>query len=289
MVGTEYSPYGEPIGLGIIFLALLTLDFVAPLRERRRAVNRRFFTNFWLSLCAFAVGTTMVEPVSLGLTEWTAQRAFGLLHIVPMSASVRFVVGFLLMDLSFYYWHRLNHALPLLWRFHNVHHVDPDLDVTTSFRFHFGEVLYSTAFRVVQVGLIGLAPLTYIVYEFFFQAETMFHHSNVKLPIRIERALNTIIVTPRMHGIHHSIVKDETNSNYSVIFRWWDALHRTLRLNVPQSKITIGVPAYMREGDNKVSNLLALPFKGQREYWRSEGGAVPTRDRVDGEASVLSS
>ncbi|GAB4342792.1 MAG: sterol desaturase family protein [Candidatus Abyssubacteria bacterium] len=283
MSKAEYFRYLEPAALGVVFLALLVFDFTAPLRARKRKVFGRFFTNFWLSLGAFVVGTAVVKPVSRGLAEWTSLHSFGVLYAVPMSAGVRFVAGFLLMDLSFYYWHRLNHEVPLLWRFHNVHHVDPDLDVTTSFRFHFGEILYSTVFRVVQVGLIGLAPLTYIVYEFLFQAETMFHHSNVRLPIRVERLLNKVIVTPRMHGIHHSVVRDETNSNYSVIFRWWDLLHRTLRLNVPQSGITIGIPAYLGDEDNNVVKLLALPFKGQRDYWHSEDGAVPQREPTTGE------
>ena len=122
------------------------------------------------------------------------------------------------MDLTFYYWHRLNHLRPLLWRFHNVHHVDPDMDVTTSFRFHLGEVLYSTLFRLLQVGLMGVSPLTYLLYEFIFNCATMFHHSNVRLPLAWERLLNRVFVTPRMHGVHHSALGPETNSNYSVIF-----------------------------------------------------------------------
>ena len=136
------------------------------------------------------------------------------------------------MDLTFYYWHRLNHTRPLLWRFHNVHHADPDMDVTTSFRFHWGEVLYSTVFRLLQVGLIGVSPLTYLVYEVVFNGATMFHHSNLRLPVAWERRLNRVFVTPRMHGVHHSAVGPETNSNYSVIFSWWDRLNRSLRLNV---------------------------------------------------------
>jgi sterol desaturase/sphingolipid hydroxylase (fatty acid hydroxylase superfamily) len=89
----------------------------------------------------------------------------------------------------------------------------------------------------------------------------------VRLAIEIERALNSIIVTPRMHGIHHSIVKDETNSNYSVIFRWWDVMHGTLRLKVRQSDVVIGVAAYLDPQDNKFLNLLILPFRRQRNYW----------------------
>ncbi|HZE21747.1 MAG TPA: sterol desaturase family protein, partial [Desulfobaccales bacterium] len=185
--------------------------------------------------------------------------------------------GILLMDLTFYYWHRFNHTWPLLWRFHNVHHVDPDLDVTTSFRFHFGEVLYSAVFRLLQVGVLGVVPLTYVLYELLFNCATMFHHSNLHLPVHWERRLNRVLVTPRMHGVHHSVVVRETNSNYSVIFSWWDRLHRSLRLNVRQTDIVIGVPGYLRPDDNRVLPLLALPFRRQRPYWSWPSGKASVR------------
>ena len=159
-----------------------------------------------------------VRPAALGLAFWAQAHSFGLLHLLALPFWAEVAVGVLWLDLTFYYWHRFNHLRPLLWRFHNVHHVDPDMDVTTSFRFHFGEVLYSTPFRVLQVGLLGISPVTYLLYEFLFNCATMFHHSNVRLPLALERLLNKIFVTPRMHGIHHSALGPETNSNYSVVF-----------------------------------------------------------------------
>jgi sterol desaturase/sphingolipid hydroxylase (fatty acid hydroxylase superfamily) len=191
------------------------------------------------------------------------------------------VLVFLLLDLAFYYWHRLNHEWPALWRLHNVHHCDPDLGVSTSFRFHFGEVALSTVFRVVQVTVIGASFPTFAVYEVAFQLNTLFHHSNVRLPIRLERWLNRVLVTPRMHGIHHSQVQEETNSNYSVVLPWWDRLHRTLRLNVPQSRIVIGVPGYAAPADNRLWNLLAMPFRKQREYWLRPDGEKVRRKPED--------
>ncbi|MDQ3200474.1 MAG: sterol desaturase family protein [Verrucomicrobiota bacterium] len=121
------------------------------------------------------------------------------------------------MDLSFYRWHWLNHRSGFLWRFHNVHHSDADLDVSTGFRFHFGEVAISAVFRVVQVALIGISAPAFAAYELVFQVNTLFQHSNVRLPIRLERMLSKVFVTSRMHGIHHSQVQRETNSNYSVL------------------------------------------------------------------------
>jgi sterol desaturase/sphingolipid hydroxylase (fatty acid hydroxylase superfamily) len=192
--------------------------------------------------------------------------------VLPVPNWGKFVIGFLLMDLSFYYWHRLNHAVPLLWRFHLVHHIDPDLDVSTSFRFHFVEIFYSSIFRLFQVMLIGVAPALYVTYELVFQCATMFHHSNLSLPLELEKTLNRVFVTPRMHGIHHSAVREETNSNYSVIFRWWDFIHGTLRLRIPQADIVIGVPAFSDSGDNRLIALLTQPFRKQRNDWRDAAG-----------------
>jgi sterol desaturase/sphingolipid hydroxylase (fatty acid hydroxylase superfamily) len=115
----------------------------------------------------------------------------------------------------------------------------------------------------------------------------MFHHSNVRLPIKVERWLNKIVVTPRMHGIHHSIVKEETNSNFSVVFRWWDLIHGTLNLYVKQPEIVIGVPAYLEPDDNKFLNLLILPFRKQREYWHLPRGKQPERVHLKETENIL--
>ena len=251
-----------------VFLALLMIETRFSLRQGKRSKIERFLINVGVSALALATGAYVVAPVALRLASWTSESPFGLLRFLSLPFTTEFIIGFLLMDLTFYYWHWANHSIAFFWRFHNVHHVDPDLDVSTSFRFHFGEVLYSLGLKAFQIYLIGIPMVTYLVYELIFQCATMFHHSNVRLPITVERYLNKIIVTPRMHGIHHSIVKDETNSNYSVIFRWWDLLHGTLRLNVKQSDVVIGVPAYLDPADNKFVNLLILPFRKQRKYWR---------------------
>jgi len=115
------------------------------------------------------------------------------------------------------------------------------------------------------------------VWQTFLMVSVVFHHSNIRLPIAIERKLNCIFVTPRMHGIHHSMVKEETNSNWSSGLTIWDWLHGTLRLNVPQNKITIGVPAYLDPNDVELQDVLKLPFVEQRQTWLLPGAGQPTR------------
>lgn len=266
--------------IGSFALFLFLLERLSPLRRARRSLFGRLLVNLTFAAVAFATVALTVRPAAEVMLGWTQRSAFGLLQLPALPAAIRPVLAFLLMDLSFYWWHRANHRIPLLWRFHNVHHIDPDLDVSTAFRFHFGELAFSSAFRITQIGLIAPSPWAYAAYEFVFQAGTLFHHSNVRLPIRAERLLNRMLVTPRMHGIHHSQVREETNSNYASVLPWWDRLHRTLRLNVPQDAVEIGIPAYGRGADNRLWNTLALPFRRQRRYWQRDDGTTPQREKI---------
>jgi sterol desaturase/sphingolipid hydroxylase (fatty acid hydroxylase superfamily) len=270
-----------PALVAALFLSLALIERAIPLRATRLAIWGHLAVNVTLSLLTFLVSAAFVRPAALAGLRWASDRPFGLLHLAPLPAWAGLVAGFLLLDLSFYYWHIANHKLPLLWRFHNVHHADPELDVSTGFRFHFGEVLLSVVFRVLQVTLLGVSFAAFAAYELVFQANTLFHHSNTRLPIRLERRLNRILVTPRMHGIHHSQIHRETDSNYGVVFSWWDRFHRTIGLNVPQSRIEIGVPGYTGAEANRLGRLLVMPFERQRDYWRRPDGTVPERATGD--------
>ena len=150
------------------------------------------------------------------------------------------------------------------------------MDVSTATRFHFFEMLFSTIFLSLAVLLFGVAPLLFAFFFVVFEAGTLFHHSNWRLPLWFERILNHVIVTPRMHGIHHSIVQCETNSNWGTLFCWWDKFHRTLRRDISQEEITIGVAAYRDEKELTIGHLLILPFRKQR-LWRLPNGEYPDR------------
>lgn len=276
--------------LAFIYFSLLIVERTWPLRKQSRPLLSRIVVNFSFTLLVYIIASLLISPLAKFIMTRTSIHGLGLLQLLPMNRFTHFVLGFLLMDLTFYYWHRLNHEIPLLWRFHNVHHVDPDLDVTTSMRFHVVEIVYSSVFRLIQLSLIGINPITFFCYEFIFQCNTFFQHSNIKLPIGFERIVNKIIVTPRMHGIHHSNYENETNRNYSVVFSFWDRIHKTIKLNVPQQAITIGVPAYEKPTDNSLLNLLIMPFKSQRRYWRLNNKKHVSRDqsRFDENVDYLS-
>ena len=270
------------------FLMLFLLERLFPLRRAKSRLGSRLWVNAVVSSLAIAVAVGVVRPVATAVLQFVSERDWSLTSIVSENSAVQAALGFLLMDLSFYYWHRANHAWPFLWRFHNAHHVDHDLDVSTAVRFHFVEVGLSAGFRALQVSLIGGAPWVFVVYETVFQLNTLFQHSNVRLPIAVERILILVLVTPRMHGIHHSKRFHETNSNWSSVFSWWDRLHGTLRLNVPQSAIDIGIAAYSLPADNTVAAVLGMPFRRQRDYWReADGKEDPPRLNVGVRTSLL--
>ena len=152
-----------------------------------------------------------------------------------------------------------------------MHHTDLDLDVTTAFRFHFGEMITSVVFRGAAVLLTGASPMTVLIYEICFEAAAQFHHSNTRLPLRVEKIINYLVVTPRMHGIHHSVLKRETDSNYSVIFSFWDRLHHTSRRDF-EKPVIIGVPSYSDPKELTVKELLTLPFRTIRSWGAKAGG-----------------
>ena len=253
--------------LGAAYVAFFLLERALPLRRPKASLPYRVLVNIALSATAFATTALLVEPAANAMLGYSDAGSIGLIPLLGLGDAAGIVAAFLLLDLTFYYWHVANHRIRFLWRFHNVHHIDPDLDVSTAFRFHFVEVGLSAGFRAAQVVLIGPSLAAYAIYEAAFQLATLFHHSNLRLPIAVERALNLLFVTPRMHGIHHSDIKEENFSNWSVVLSWWDRLHGTLRLDVPQAEVTIGIPGYASPGNNTIVNCLWLPFARQRDYW----------------------
>jgi sterol desaturase/sphingolipid hydroxylase (fatty acid hydroxylase superfamily) len=197
------------------------------------------------------------------------------------------ILALALMDYTLYAWHVLAHRVPFLWRFHLVHHEDVDLDVSTGLRFHIGEIVLGAPYRAAQILLIGVSPLTLSIWQTVMLVSIAFHHSNIKLPSNIERKLVRFVVTPRMHGIHHSIVPEEQNSNWSSGLSIWDRLHRTMRLNVPQSEIVIGIPAY--RDSVPLLDALVTPFVSQKPEWTLPHDGVPRRRSLDQSPTLLES
>lgn len=251
-----------------------------PLRRENESKLTRSARNLTIAALTGAVLTIAEKPVIEPLAALVEKRRWGLLKQFDLPRWLEVPLAVLLMDYTLYLWHVLTHKVPFLWRFHLVHHIDLDLDATTALRFHFAEMTISVPYRAAQIMLIGVSPLSFSVWQAFLFVSILFHHSNARLPIEIERKLNRLIVTPRMHGIHHSIKQEETDSNWSSGLTVWDWLHGTLRLNVPQEEIVIGVPDYRDPAEVTLGEMLAVPFRAEKTASRLPGGDKPERRQI---------
>jgi sterol desaturase/sphingolipid hydroxylase (fatty acid hydroxylase superfamily) len=259
---------------------MLLAEALAPLRPTVEWKFRRIVRNLSTGGVSLAVMTLVQAPLLQPVASWIVRERIGLLQIVEWPSWIETLLAIVLLDYTLWWWHWANHRIPFFWRFHLVHHVDRDLDASTALRFHFGELALSIPVRAAQMIAIGVNPTNLWLWQTILFGSILFHHANVRLPLSLERILARIIVTPRMHGIHHSDREDETNSNWSSLLSAWDFLHRTFRLDVPDERITIGVPAYREAEDVTIGKILVLPFQRQREDWgqSSRAGMRAPRD-----------
>lgn len=193
--------------------------------------------------------------------DWAAVQSFGLLHAVALPGWARLPAAILLLDLWTYAWHRACHRVPLLWRFHQVHHCDSRMDVTTGNRFHAGEIVLSAVLRLPLILLLGLRFGDLVLYETMLQAVVQWQHANITLPPALERLLRQFLVTPGLHQVHHSREPVETDSNYASLCPVWDRIFRSLRLRADSVSVPIGLDGVDAASQQSLRGLLGLPFR----------------------------
>jgi sterol desaturase/sphingolipid hydroxylase (fatty acid hydroxylase superfamily) len=262
------------------FCLLLWVEHRRPLRRSVESKLRRGARNLSVAAVSGLALQVTERPLIGALIPLVERRRWGLLKQGSMPRWLEAPLAVALMDYTLYLWHVLMHRSPSLWRLHLVHHVDLDLDASTALRFHFSELVVSIAWRAGQVALIGVSPPAYSAWQKLLMFSVLFHHSNIDLPIGLERWLSRVIVTPRLHGIHHSIVRDETDSNWSSGLTLWDWLHGTLKLNVPQQAIIIGVPACRQSEQVSLAKIILMPFTRQPPSWQLPGNGEPRRESL---------
>lgn len=268
---------------GIIVAAFVTLtglELRRALRREREPKVRRVARNLAIAAIGGVVTALVEQPVVAALAPYARSSNWGLVNAFPLPALVRTTAAILLLDYTLYIWHVLTHKVPLLWRFHLPHHIDLDCDASTAIRFHFGELLLSVPFRALQIALIGASVRDYSLWQTLLFVSILFHHSNVELSPEWDRRLSRIIVTPRMHGIHHDAMLEHADSNWSSGLSVWDRLHGTLQLGVPQQEVIIGVPAYQDPHDVTIEHVLAMPFTDRRDDWQ------PPRAELSGQPGL---
>jgi sterol desaturase/sphingolipid hydroxylase (fatty acid hydroxylase superfamily) len=265
------------LAFGVAAGALAVAERLRPLRTAKEPGPGRVGRNLTIGLLAGLTTAASELPIVAPAAAFAERRRLGVLRALRVPRALRVVVGFLLLDYTLYIWHRLNHRAPLLWRFHAVHHLDLDLDSTTGVRFHFGELALSAAFRAAQIVLLGVDRDTLALWQQMLVASVIFHHSNLELPIDVERQWRRVFVTPRMHGIHHSVRGAEMNTNFSSLLSCWDALHASGRDDVPQAAITIGIDGYLDPAAVTLEKSLMLPFRAGPPPPLAPAGSVRRR------------
>jgi len=249
----------------VVALTVFTwLELRFPLRQPIAPKLQRVVVNLTTGGLAALVGTGLQLALLAPLAFWLAEHQVGLLRLVELPSMLEVPLAVVLLDLTLWHWHFLNHRVPLFWRFHLVHHTDADMDASTALRFHFGELGLSAGYRALQLLVIGASPVAVVLWSTLLSAAVLFHHANLRLPWRIERWLVRLIVTPRMHALHHSVERLDRDSNYSSLLSIWDRLHRTWRPPSAEAGPRIGVPGYLGAEDASFGRLQALPFERPR-------------------------
>lgn len=256
-----YNDNARVVLVSGLFGAFFLIEKIAPLRKPVAPKIKRVVRNFSHAAISLMTVRFLSLPLLIRIATFVSKQELGLLGILKLTWIVETAIALIALDYTLYFWHRLNHSLPFLWRFHGVHHIDLDLDVSTAVRFHFGELLLSVFYRAAQIALLGVDPIQLALFETSVVTFAQFHHANIRLPLKLDKFLSTVLITPRIHGIHHSMVRTETDSNFGTVFSLWDRFHRTKQSAVPQEMIRIGVPSYASPDDQSFLQTLTMPFK----------------------------
>ncbi|MDB4948078.1 MAG: sterol desaturase family protein [Gemmatimonadetes bacterium] len=251
----------KPAGAAAALALLWVLESAAPMFEGRRGRAGHDLANVALGVMNAALVSLAFAWATLRVTEWARAHGFGLLRVLPLGGWLSTVAAVVLMDGWMYAWHRMNHRVPLLWRFHAVHHADAELDASTALRFHTGEIVLSSLARLAVLPLLGLSVGQVLLYETLLLPVILFHHSNVRVPPRLDRALRTAIVTPWMHWVHHSERRPETDSNYASVFSFWDRAFGSFRLRDRPGEIRLGLGIADERAWRTLPGMLLMPFR----------------------------
>jgi sterol desaturase/sphingolipid hydroxylase (fatty acid hydroxylase superfamily) len=260
-----FSP--RTLRLAALLAGLVLFLSIETLRPRRAwHAPRRRRLLFHGGVAAF--NTALLQVAWAGplaaLVLTVRDRGWGIAGLLRLSGISEILVSLIVLDLFDYLWHRANHVVPFLWRFHSAHHVDTHVDVTTSLRFHPGELLLSGAAKSIWILVWGPSLWAFAIFEVMITAAAQFHHSNIDFPDRVEPAVRLLGVTPRMHASHHSARTRSLNANYATIFSVWDRLLGSYIEPTAEHLAEQGL-WFGRESDLSLRYLLVMPFAPRPE------------------------
>ena len=251
---------------GAIFMTMMLWEIVAPRRTLSVSKLQRWTHNIALLLVNSVVLRLLFPAAAVGIAYTASNAGWGLFNLLHLPFWLEVTVAVLLLDLAIYLQHLLMHRLPLLWRLHRVHHADLDIDMTTGSRFHPIEIVFSMLVKWLVIFLLGPALLAVLIFETLLNGMAVFNHANVRLPLKLDRVLRKLLITPDVHRVHHSILRRETNSNYGFNLSIWDRIFGTY-IDQPEkghTDMTIGIPEFRdAQQVDRLPGMLKLPFVGK--------------------------
>ena len=248
-----------------VFVLVALWEIFAPRRPLGVSKTVRWTNNIGIVILDTVVLRLVAPATAVGVAAEVGSLGWGLFNTLALPLWVEVVLAVVVLDLVIYGQHVMFHAVPGLWRLHMVHHADLDIDLTTGVRFHPFEILLSMIIKIAAIGVLGPVPLAVILFEIVLNATSIFNHGNVVLPRGVDRFLRLIVVTPDMHRVHHSVIANETNSNFGFNLPWWDRLFGTYRAQpaAGHENMTIGLEQFREPRLQWLWHMLALPFTGK--------------------------
>lgn len=244
-------------------------EVLAPRRCQTAGRTRRWPSNLGVAMIDVAVVRFLIPVAAIDLAGLGELQGWGLFNNLPRQLDpylpwAVIIPSVILLDLAIYLQHVILHAVPALWRLHRVHHADLDIDATTGIRFHPGEIAISAVIKLAAVAAIGPPPQAVLIFEVLLNGTSVFNHSNVYLPVWIDRILRWLVVTPDMHRVHHSIMRAETDSNFGFSFPWWDRWFGTYRAQPAAGHLgmTIGLEQFRDPAELRLDRMLIQPWRG---------------------------
>lgn len=256
-----------------VFSLMAIWEVVSPRRPLITSKPRRWFANLAITILNTLLVRILFPAGAVGIAFAITGKGWGILNLLSWPEWLALIAGVVALDFIIYIQHVIFHAIPILWRLHMVHHADLDIDVTTGNRFHPIEILLSMFIKTASVALISAPPLSVLIFEVLLNATSMFNHSNVGMNKGIDRVLRMFVVTPDMHRTHHSVIRQETNSNFGFNIPWWDRIFGTYRPDPSKGHqgMTIGLDQFQDPNQHTLVWVLTLPFKGSTGNYPFKG------------------
>ncbi|MEO8000925.1 MAG: sterol desaturase family protein [Arenimonas sp.] len=265
MTSTGYQAIGAWSQLSVFVGLLVLISVLEHFYARRQQANtvKRRFTNIGLILASTLSAQLIFPMATVVLTLWADTHGFGLFHLIDWPAGLEILLCLIVFDFAIYWQHRFFHLFPWLWRMHRVHHSDLLFDACLGIRFHPFEIVLSKAYKLAWIAALGPSIIAVIVYESLLLGFSLMTHGNIRLPSKLDAMLRTVFITPDFHRVHHSLHRDETDSNYGNILSVWDRIFGSYRAQPRDGHIAmvIGLPDFRSAAEQNLGTLLLQPFQ----------------------------